>query len=67
MSAARRSAWFDWRVIDGVVDGLALSIRALGGRLRHGQAGQLQINVFSAVAVIVVLLLAYALACTVLR
>lgn len=62
MSAARSSAWFDWRVIDGVVDGLALSIRALGGRLRHGQAGQLQINVFSAVGVIVVLLIIYVIA-----
>lgn len=61
-AAARASAWFDRRAIDGVVDGLALSVRGLGGRLRRLQAGRLQVNIFSAVAVIVLLLVIYVIA-----
>ena len=61
MASARVSAWFDGRIIDGVVDGLARSVRGAGDRLRHVQTGQLQFNIFSAVAVLVVLLLAYLL------
>ncbi len=59
MVSARVSAWFDWNAIDGVVDGLANGVRGVGNRLRHLQTGQLQVNVLSAVAVILVLLLGY--------
>ena len=59
MASARVSAWFDWNVIDGVVDGLAVGVRGAGNRLRRLQAGQMQLNIFGAVAVIVVLLLAF--------
>jgi multicomponent Na+:H+ antiporter subunit D len=61
MTSARVSAWFDGRVIDGVVDGLARGVRDAGDRLRHVQTSQLQLNIFGAVAVLVVLLLAYLL------
>jgi multicomponent Na+:H+ antiporter subunit D len=61
MLAARASARFDGLVIDGVVDGLAHSVLALGSRLRHAQTRQMQLNILCAVGVIAVLLLAYAL------
>ena len=61
MVTARVSAWFDWNVIDGVVDGLACGVRATGDRLRHLQTRQLQINSFGALAVIVVIVLTYLL------
>lgn len=44
MLTARISAVFDNRVIDGAVDGLASSVRRLGGRLRSAQRGALQEN-----------------------
>ena len=61
MVTARASAWFDGRVIDGVVDGFARSVRGAGDRLRHLQTRQLQFNILSAVAVLVLLLLVYLL------
>jgi multicomponent Na+:H+ antiporter subunit D len=67
MLAARDSARFDGRVIDGAVDGLALSVRSLGRRLRRAQTSQMQFNIVCAVAVIVALLLTYALTYTVFR
>ncbi len=62
MGIARNSALFDRQIIDGVVDGLALAVRSLGGKLRHAQTSRVQINILSAVAVVVVLLLCYVLA-----
>ena len=38
---------------------LAVGVRGAGNRLRRLQAGQMQLNIFGAVAVIVVLLLAF--------
>ncbi len=67
MAAARGSAWFDGRAIDGVVDGLAKNVWSLGDRVRHLQTRSLQFNIFSALLAIVVVLLAYALAVTILR
>jgi multicomponent Na+:H+ antiporter subunit D len=67
MGAARNSAWFDRQAIDGAVDGLALAVRSLGGKLRNVQTSQVQINALSAMAVIVVLLLLYVLADTLVR
>ncbi|MRR57098.1 MAG: Na(+)/H(+) antiporter subunit D [Deltaproteobacteria bacterium] len=62
MVAARGSARFDRQAIDGVVDGLALAVRSLGSKLRHAQTRQVQVNIVSTVAVIVLLLLFYVLA-----
>ncbi|MGA7828086.1 MAG: Na(+)/H(+) antiporter subunit D [Geobacteraceae bacterium] len=67
MGAARGSAWFDRQAIDGVVDGLALAVRSLGGKLRKVQTNQVQVNVISAMAVIVLLLLLYVVANTLVR
>jgi len=61
MASARVSAWFDGRVIDGVVDGVARGVRAAGDRLRHVQTGQFQNNLAGALAVVALLVLAYAL------
>ena len=55
--SAKASAAFDWNVIDGVVDGLARTVRSSGERIRHLQTAQLQVNLFSAVAMMVVLLI----------
>lgn len=44
MAAARVAAWFDGKVIDGVVDGFATSFRRTGERIRAGQRGVLQEN-----------------------
>lgn len=46
MTVSRFWSWFDWNAIDGVVDGLARSVRALGGRVRVLQSGQIQIVLF---------------------
>lgn len=51
---------FDNHVIDGLVDGLASGVRALGGRVRAAQRGALQENLtlaFASVVVMVVILL----------
>ncbi len=42
MGSARRVGWFDHRVIDGVVDGVASAVRGVGGRLRLAQRGAMQ-------------------------
>jgi multicomponent Na+:H+ antiporter subunit D len=67
MDAARGSARFDRQAIDGVVDGLALAVRSLGGRLRNVQTSRVQVNVVSAMAVIVLLLLLYVVANILIR
>lgn len=45
MRTARFWSWFDWHVIDTVVDGTARGVRALGGKLRLVQRGRLQISI----------------------
>jgi multicomponent Na+:H+ antiporter subunit D len=65
--SARVAAWFDSTIIDGVVDGLALQVRAAGNRVRHFQTRSLQFNLFSAIIVIATVLLAYALVLAILR
>ncbi|MEW6426460.1 MAG: Na(+)/H(+) antiporter subunit D [Thermodesulfobacteriota bacterium] len=62
MTFARFWSWFDWNAIDGVVDGVARSVRGLGGGVRRLQAGQMQINMFYAVTAIAVLLVVFVLA-----
>ncbi len=51
MATARASAWFDWNVIDGVVDGFAGGVRAFGGRVRRLQMRQMQWNILFALGV----------------
>jgi multicomponent Na+:H+ antiporter subunit D len=67
MLAARASARFDRSMIDGAVDGIAHSVRALGARLRLAQTSQIQFNILFALAVLVVLLLTFALFSSALR
>ena len=48
MKISKFWSWFDWNAIDGVVDGIARSVRALGGKVRVLQSGQMQYNIFVA-------------------
>ena len=52
-------SWFDWNAIDGVVDGLARSVRNVGGVVRRAQSGQLQFNIFWAATIAACLLLTF--------
>jgi multicomponent Na+:H+ antiporter subunit D len=52
-------SWFDWHGIDGVVDGIAHSVRSLGGVVRRAQNGQLQFNIFWAATIAACLLITY--------
>jgi len=56
MATARFSSWFDWNIIDGVVDGLARTVRGTGGLVRNFQSGRLQSNIFLSVFVVAVLI-----------
>ena len=62
MWTTRVADLFDREAIDGVVDGLAESIRGLGGRLRSSQRGALQENLTVAFAVAAGLLVIFLLA-----
>jgi multicomponent Na+:H+ antiporter subunit D len=57
MLSARLAGLFDNNVIDGLVDGVATSVRAVGNRLRTAQRGALQENLMLAFAAGVVLVL----------
>ena len=59
--SARFASWFDWHVIDGIVDGLARTVRALGGQLRYLQSGQMQYVFFQVFALAALLLIALSL------
>jgi multicomponent Na+:H+ antiporter subunit D len=59
MKSAGLVGVFDNRVIDGAVDGLASSVRRVGGRLRFAQRGALQENLTLVFAVGAALLLAF--------
>ncbi|MDW7774262.1 MAG: Na(+)/H(+) antiporter subunit D [Desulfobulbaceae bacterium] len=61
MTVARFWGWFDWHGIDGVVDGFARSVRAIGGRVRTLQSGQIQYTIYYAASFAAVLLIAYVL------
>ncbi|MCF6289858.1 MAG: Na(+)/H(+) antiporter subunit D [Desulfobacterales bacterium] len=61
MTTARFWSWFDWHGIDGVVDGIARTVRRTGDRVRVLQSGQLQYNIFYTVSIIAVLIVAYVL------
>ncbi|MEA3548698.1 MAG: Na(+)/H(+) antiporter subunit D [Thermodesulfobacteriota bacterium] len=51
MLTAKFSGWFDWHGIDGVVDGIARSVRSIGGSVRKLQSGQLQYNILFAATI----------------
>jgi multicomponent Na+:H+ antiporter subunit D len=59
MTTSKFWSWFDWHGIDGVVDGLARFVRGLGAKLRNVQSGKLQYNIFYAVSIVAVLIVAY--------
>ncbi|MFZ5775356.1 MAG: Na(+)/H(+) antiporter subunit D [Thermodesulfobacteriota bacterium] len=55
-------SWFDWHGIDGVVDGLARSVRGIGAIVRRVQSGQIQYTIYYAVSCVAVALVIYVLA-----
>jgi len=59
MTTSRFWSWFDWNAIDGVVDGIARTVRGLGGQVRRLQSGQMQMNLFYAVTVVAVVLVVF--------
>ncbi len=61
MLSARVAGLFDNDVIDGMVDGLAASVRGMGRRLRSAQRGQMQENLTFAFGVAAVLIVAFIL------
>lgn len=61
MSTAKFWSWFDWNAIDGVVDGIARSVRALGGKVRLLQSGQIQVTIYYAASFAAIVLVSYIL------
>ncbi|MDH4321221.1 MAG: Na(+)/H(+) antiporter subunit D [Desulfobulbaceae bacterium] len=61
MTVSRFWSWFDWHAIDGVVDGIARSVRSVGGSVRRLQSGQVQYNLYYAVSFVALMLVAYVL------
>ncbi|MCB2182933.1 MAG: Na(+)/H(+) antiporter subunit D [Desulfobulbaceae bacterium] len=53
MTISRFWSWFDWHAIDGVVDGTARSVRAIGGTVRRLQSGNIQYSIFYAATIAV--------------
>ncbi|MCF6188468.1 MAG: Na(+)/H(+) antiporter subunit D [Desulfobulbaceae bacterium] len=61
MSTAKFWSWFDWNAIDGVVDGIARSVRGIGGKVRLLQSGQIQVTIFYAASFAAIVLVSYIL------
>ncbi len=61
METSKFWSWFDWNVIDGVIDGFARSVRVLGGRMRVLQTGQIQYSLYAAALFAACTMIAYAL------
>jgi multicomponent Na+:H+ antiporter subunit D len=61
MTTARFWSWFDWHAIDGVVDGIARCVRAVGGRVRTLQSGQIQMTIYFTATFAAVVLISYIL------
>jgi len=61
MSTAKFWSWFDWNGIDGVVDGIARSVRGIGGKVRLLQSGQIQVTIFYAASFAAIVLVSYIL------
>ncbi|MDD3618046.1 MAG: Na(+)/H(+) antiporter subunit D [Desulfobulbaceae bacterium] len=61
MVISRFWSWFDWHGIDGVVDGIAKCVRAIGGRVRAVQFGQIQYTIYFSATFAALILIAYVL------
>ncbi len=60
MTTAKFWSWFDWHGIDGIVDGSARSVRALGRRIATVlQSGQIQMTIYYTATFAAVILIAY--------
>lgn len=59
MTLSRFWSWFDWHVIDGIVDGIARSVRALGGKVRVLQSGQIQLTLYYAFSLAAILFVTF--------
>lgn len=59
MTVSRFWSWFDWHAIDGIVDGLARSVRALGGKVRVLQGGQIQLTLYGTFSLAAILLVTF--------
>ncbi|MGA1236365.1 MAG: Na(+)/H(+) antiporter subunit D [Limisphaerales bacterium] len=59
MRSSRTAGLFDNRIIDGVVDGVALTVGRIGTQLRTLQRGSLQENLTFAFAVAIIILFAW--------
>ena len=59
MSLSRFWSWFDWNAIDGVVDGIARTVRGIGSKVRLLQSGQIQISLYYAFSLAAVLLVTF--------
>ncbi len=60
IAIARFSAWFDWHGIDGLVDGSARCVRAIGRRLALVlQRGNIQQTIYLSVTFVAILLVSY--------
>ena len=59
MTVSRFWSWFDWHAIDGVVDGIAHSVRAVGGRVRVLQSGQVQMTLYAASTLAAIVLVTF--------
>ncbi len=60
MTTSRFWSWFDWNVIDGIVDGTARCVRAIGSRVGLVlQRGQIQQTIYYTLSFAAVLLISY--------
>ena len=60
MTTARFWSWFDWHGIDGIVDGSARCVRAIGRRISLTlQRGQIQQTIYISVTFAAILLVSY--------
>ncbi len=59
MTVSRFWSWFDWHVIDGVVDGIARGVRSVGNAGRRLQSGWLQNGLLYAASVVAVIFIVY--------
>jgi multicomponent Na+:H+ antiporter subunit D len=60
MTTARFWSWFDWHAIDGVVDGSARCVRAIGRRISIIlQRGQIQYTIYFSFTFAAILLFSY--------
>jgi multicomponent Na+:H+ antiporter subunit D len=60
VTTAKFWSWFDWHAIDGVVDGSARCVRAIGQRVSSTlQRGQIQQTIYISVTFVAILLVSY--------